>query len=499
MMRCWPVFVLWCLIMVAGASAKPILVYNEDDSHYMRKLPKEGFVAYFDRVCRGAVTHFFMCPNAMRSNVDTVSFEPIWTALEEPGVKPGWAPVAKWLHDNGVDPYAIWTARAREKGVSPWISMRMNDVHSVTDPTYCSHCRLWKEHPELKVVPNYRGNDWSSHAFDYSHAVVRERALGYIRELLERYDVDGIECDWLRFPWHLTKGREREKAPVLDAFMRDARKVVDAAAKKRGHRILLGARVASAYANACALGTDAVQWAKEGSIDWLVVCNFFSTVDFNLDYADWRMRLNAVNPRVTLVPGLDSGVVKDRTAGRQGLTLAEYRGWCAAQYAQGAPGFYMFNPFHLAEEEGEWNSILTGELTPEAVARNFDRAYPVSNRDTGPRELQDVQVNLPAGDGRSVHVRTASASPSGTVFLLTAWSAAVKAEDMRAMTLNGAAPLETTAHEAAAWLPTKNSAKSSWRSVYPAAALRAGLNDVKLPPLGDVKLMAMELETRGGK
>lgn len=100
------------------AAEKPILIFNEDDTHFLKKAPKEEFIRYFDSVCRGAVTHFFMCPNAMRSNVESKYLEPVWKALEEPGVKPGHAATAKWLHDNGIDPYAIWAERAREKGVS---------------------------------------------------------------------------------------------------------------------------------------------------------------------------------------------------------------------------------------------------------------------------------------------------------------------------------------------------------------------------------------------
>ena len=100
-------------LMAAMAGAKPILVFNEDDTHFLRKAQREEFVKYFDSVCRGAVTHFFMCPNTMRSNIGTKSIEPIWTALEEPGKDARWAETAKWLHDNGIDPYAIWTARAQ--------------------------------------------------------------------------------------------------------------------------------------------------------------------------------------------------------------------------------------------------------------------------------------------------------------------------------------------------------------------------------------------------
>ena len=490
-----------------GAVAKPILVYNEDDTHFLRKVPREEYEKYLDSVCRGAVTHFFMCPNAMRSNIDTKSIEPIWTALDEPGKDVRWAEAAKWLHDNKIDPYAIWIARAREKGVSPWLSMRMNDIHGVDNPKYPSLCRLWQEHPEYKVTPNYKGKNWRDHAFDYTHEPVRARALGYIRELLERYDVDGLECDWLRFPWHFPVGKGRERAHILTEFMREARRIVDAASARRGRRILLGVRVASSVVGAISLGTDAVEWAKEGLVDWIVPCNFFTTVDFNLDYRDWEKRVHTVNPTVTIVPGLDSGVVKDRLAGRQGLTIAEYRGWCAAQAAQGAPGFYVFNPFHSPPTSEKWNAMLGGKFWPCGSASDgWELAYPVSFRDAVEKEEADIQTNLDVGDGRVVRFLAAPPPSKSSVNVLLAFSPAVllppdkmKKVLLEGLRLNGVRPLSLRAEPVSSWLTKKSATVSSWRVSFPTAAVKGGMNFLMIPRLGpdNIRFRACELVVKG--
>ncbi len=493
---------LCCAMALTGAAARPIFVFNEDDTHFLRKVPREEYVKYIDSLCRGTMTHFFMCPNAMRSNIDTKSIEPIWTALDEPGKDVRWAETAKWLHDNKIDPYAIWTARAREKGVSPWLSMRMNDIHGVDNPKYPSLCRLWQEHPEYKVTPNYKGKNWRDHAFDYTHEPVRARALGYIRELLERYDVDGLECDWLRFPWHFPVGKGRERAHILTEFMREARRIVDAASARRGRRILLGARVASSVEGALSLGTDAVEWAKDGLVDWIVPCNFFSTVDFNLDYRDWERRVHAVNPSVTIVPGLDSGVVKDRLAGRQDLTIAEYRGWCAAQAAQGAPGFYVFNPFHCPPTSEKWNAMLDGKLWPcGRASAGWALAYPVSSRDAAETEVADIQTNYDVGDGRVVHFIAAPPPPEGSADVLLAFSPAVllppeKTEKtLQGLRLNGARPLSLRAEPALSWLTKRSATVSSWRVSFPTAAVNGGMNFLLIPRLGpdNIRFRACEL------
>ena len=220
---------MFCLsfLLVTATVANPVFVFNEDDSHFFgrpaEKMTEAGLLEYLDEVtASGAVTHFFMCPNAMRANFDSKAFEPVWTAMSEPGRKPGWGPRVKLLHDRGIDPYAVWAKGCRARGVSPWLSMRMNDVHSVHDPLFCSHSTFWLKHPEFRRVPDAivkNGGDWTKWALDYSHPEVRAYSLAFVKELLGRYDVDGIECDWMRFPEHLPPGREVEFSGCLNELV----------------------------------------------------------------------------------------------------------------------------------------------------------------------------------------------------------------------------------------------------------------------------------------
>ncbi len=500
------------LAAACAAAAENIVVFNQDNTHFIldakeKRKGREDFIRYFDTVCRGAVTHFFMCPNSMRSNLDTKSIEPIWEALKEDGVRPEWGEAAKWLHDNGVDQYAIWTARAREKGVSPWLTMRMNDIHSASDPKRGMHCRFWREHPEYKVVPNYEGPTWSCHALDYSHEAVRARALSYVRELLERYDVDGLECDWLRFPWHLTRGREREKSHVLTEFMREVRKIADAASARRGRRILVGARVASNRDAALLLGTDAEQWAKDGSIDWLVPCNFFTSADFDLDYADWARRISAANSGVLVVPGIDTGVAKAVGAGggRQYLTLAEYRGWCASMYAQKAPGVYLFNLFQFdpashdqyKNDSSIWDAVLDGGLSPAAVSAAPSLAYPVSFCDCLPTGPFGLQTNKSVGEGVEIRIRVGRPPESGEVAVLLAFDAAVSGDEIRGgVRLNGRAPTSIAPEKTESWIAPTKVALTSWRLAFDAFSLKEGANVVSVRGFGNdgTKLRACELQ-----
>ena len=64
----------------------------------------------------------------------------------------------------------------------------------------------------LQAVLDRRGGSnrdvqsWA--AFDYARAEVREYFVGLVREACERYDVDGIDLDWLRMPFFFRFGED---------------------------------------------------------------------------------------------------------------------------------------------------------------------------------------------------------------------------------------------------------------------------------------------------
>ena len=128
-------------------------------------------------------------------------------------------PMRKLLWERGLDPYAIWIARCREKGISSWLTMRMNDVHNVDDVDSYIHSKFWMEHPEYWRIPGGKG--WTDRAFNYAIPEVREHHLKFIRELLERYDPDGLELDWMRFGYHFAPGQEQEGCAILTEFIRE--------------------------------------------------------------------------------------------------------------------------------------------------------------------------------------------------------------------------------------------------------------------------------------
>lgn len=338
------------------------LALNEDNSHYFfsrggQRLDAEAVASWVDQYAGTQVTTLLLNPNAMCVNYASTVWDPIWhgydpdAADDQPlfaSLPPdGRDSVRKWVHlawrldQDHLDPYAIWIARSRQHGISPWISMRMNDVHCVDDECNFMHSELWRTRPDLWRVPERFGS-WTDRAFDYGQPEVRAHHLRLIHELAERYDFDGLELDWMRFGYHFRPGYEREGAALLTEFTAGVRRLLDECEERRGHKIQLSARVPSRPYTALNLGMDAVAWARRGLIDQLVVTPFWASIEPDMPIELWLALLEGTG--VTLAAGLEL-LLRPYPGYRERLTnsLETVRGTAAALLERGADGIYLFN------------------------------------------------------------------------------------------------------------------------------------------------------------
>ncbi|MBO6052865.1 MAG: hypothetical protein J6Q17_03940, partial [Clostridia bacterium] len=94
------------------------------------------------------------------------------------------------FRDHGIDPYAVWLARAKERGLTPWLSVRMNDCHCPDDEASFLRSDFFYEAREKGwMVGGAYG--YYRHCFDYAVPEVRRRMLGLIGDILGGYDLGG--------------------------------------------------------------------------------------------------------------------------------------------------------------------------------------------------------------------------------------------------------------------------------------------------------------------
>ncbi len=385
-------------------SLRNMFVINEDNSHFFgtrqpEAMTLEGLHQFIDQYAGTAVTHLFLNPNAMRASFRSRTRDAIWDPVEGQEPQELWPQNAKRLAESDLDPYTIWIQRCREKKISPWLSMRMNDVHSVDEPNNFMHSTFWRTHPEFWRVPHGSASPWVNRAMDYSHAPVREHHLTFVHELLERYDPDGLELDWMRFGYHLTPGTEQqpEQKDILTQFVREVRASTERWSQQRGHQILLGVRVPAHPDAAAGLGMDAVAWAQEGLVDLIIPCPFWTTSDFDIPVELWRERLGSADSRVTIAPGVEYNSRPWPGGTAVANDLAALHGFAASARARGADSLYLFNWMDSETRpvsESQYQKLLREGLS-DTLLRQTPRRHLVCFRDTVPSDFP-AGIQLPA-------------------------------------------------------------------------------------------------------
>jgi len=378
-------------------------LFNQDSTeffytHSADQMSAEAVEAWVDSLAEAGVGTLFSNTNAMRANYASKVWETDWHGYDPSG--PDDQPVLKYLPredipgtrrrldsakklaDMGIDFHEGAFARCRELGIGCWASMRMNDLHDchLQDSPLLS--TFYKEHPELRRVP-YRFAGWPDRALDWSQRLVRDHYFAFIIEHLERWDLDGLELDWMRFGFHFGIGRELEGGEMLSKWIGEVRKECSRAAKRLGHPVRLGVRVPSTPETARNLGLDGAAWAKAGLVDLVVPTPFWETCEFNMPIRTWQRLLQGT--KCALAGGLEIRCQPYRGAPAIMMTPEVAAGAAMAVLRAGADFVYLFNYFADMHLGGQWtkeqyDTTLKAMQSIEALDR-LPRRHAVTFRD----------------------------------------------------------------------------------------------------------------------
>lgn len=391
-----------------AAETQPIrqLFHNEDSTQifFTQQFPpgKAGEVIdrYVDVMADAGVTVFLCNTNSRRTNYQSRVWDAYWDGYDPAGPddQPFLAPAPRGdvknyrslignmlaVHQQGIDYPARVIQRCRHKGMSPWITLRMNDCHYNDVADHPFHGTFWRKNPQFRRQ-NCTG--YFATCLDYARPEVRDFYRALIVETLDRYDIDGLELDFMREAYLFSAGKEAEGAPLLTAWIRQIRKLVDAAASKRGHPIRLGVRTPSRPETAVALGLDAATWAREGLIDLLVVTPRWATLEFDMPLRQWRELLGT--SKTTLAGGLEIRYQPWPGGPATPASPEIATGAAGSVLANGADAVYLFNYFQSTQETWTprvYQTTLKAMKSPDSLLK-LPRCVGVTYRDvTGPNE-----------------------------------------------------------------------------------------------------------------
>ncbi len=167
------------------------------------------------------------------------------------------------MMDAGTMPLEVFVDEARRKGMELFAGFRINDRHGVNKPFFQAH-------------PDWLLKDLG-HGVDYSLPEVRDWMFSIISEVPERFDVDGIEINFIRHGYCFPPAIAAEQHPVMTAFVRRVRKMLDDVGGERERRLVLGARVPPSVGECRDLGFDLPTWIAEGLIDYVAPSDYHCT------------------------------------------------------------------------------------------------------------------------------------------------------------------------------------------------------------------------------
>jgi len=276
---------------------------------------------------------------------------------------------------EGGDMVEVFVARCRKKGLTPFISLRMNDAHGKEFvngaakseipeiPGFAVHClnRFYYEHPEYRIDPNPGKENWSTRVLNWAIRPVRDWMFGFIEEICEGYDIGGLELDFMRHPnyFRLEETPLEERRAIMTEFVGRVRKLLDRTTPPGGRRFL-GARLPCYLEAYDVIGMD-LNALEAAGLDMVNVSPFYYTVQ-QTDFA--RLRKSAPNAMFYLEQchtnemgphiraGYDTFQYR-RTTPQQYYTTSYYA------YCRGAAGVSLFNfayyRRHGADEAGPFS------------------------------------------------------------------------------------------------------------------------------------------------
>jgi hypothetical protein len=297
----------------------------------------DGYRKFVEHLADTQVTHLLLNVNYQRACFPSQVWDSYWDVEDPEKNVTGWHRNMWQIFRKGIDPYSVCINLCLEKKISPWISMRMNDTHYINDPHKANS--FWKKHPEYRSTP--------LQGLNYALPEVREHHLSLIREIFERYDVDGLELDWMRFCHHFKPNQQEANCKILTRFMAEVRQIADNAARKRGHTIQIAARVPAVPRFARGFGLDGSTWVQNQLVDILIVSSIWMPADRDTPIEQWRKLIGPVEHDYSLAASMGLWVkcAPGRVSMRNNLESA--RGFSANMLHRGADQIYLFNHFNF--------------------------------------------------------------------------------------------------------------------------------------------------------
>lgn len=235
----------------------------------------------------------------------------------------------QWLRE-GVDWVKELVNETRRRKLEVFWNHRISEVECLPEGGVSKLPQPLKvEHPDWVVPASW----WPQGMWNLSSEGLREHHVSMLRELVSRYDLDGLQIDFSRHIPCLPVGRQWEMREEITRFMRMARQMLVEVTASRGRPLLLAAKVPQTLEGCHIDGFDVRAWAEQHLVDILTL----GSRTMNVDVEGIRA---AVGTEVQLQPCFDDHHATD---GYRYGSIEFLRGVFANHWQRGANSVVTFN------------------------------------------------------------------------------------------------------------------------------------------------------------
>jgi hypothetical protein len=217
---------------------------------------------------------------------------------ERYGLVPRKGDFAEYMN-NGGDIVGLFVERAHKDKMKAFVSIRLNDGHGLEDafkkpgdyfPAHAWHTlsRFYVDHPQYRIGENK--DKWEERVFNWAIPEVRQYRLNFIREIAQKYDIDGLELDFMRFYsfFRLDETTGEERVAIMTSFIKEVRAILDST-RRKGIRRWLCVRIPALVPMHDKMGIDLRKFYDSGVDMFNLSVSYFTEQDS--DFAEIKRSL----------------------------------------------------------------------------------------------------------------------------------------------------------------------------------------------------------------
>lgn len=342
----------------AAERERRIIWNNDCDDIGWFDTPEQFLAGRFQQVADTQVDTIFDCTGVTTLFTHQTHVAEMFGQFLPPGVTSPrvvkWSDNIRALGEAGYDTLELGLKFCRENDIEYLWTLRMNDIHdSWMDEEFSRWKRehpeyMFGERPDYDEYPSADFRKWWS-ALDFEIPEVRDYIFRILEEVCQRYDVDGIELDWMRHPKFFrstTDGNPATPAQVemMNDLVRRIRTMTERVAEQRGRPLLVATRVTLSVEHSLGLGLDLESWLEEDLVDIVTVGGGYACLSMAPQVREMAQFIHSYDvPVYACISGSEM-------VGTHGSVEA----WRAAAmnvWEAGADGIYTFNLFPRTRDE----------------------------------------------------------------------------------------------------------------------------------------------------